>query len=66
MNGVLTAVLDARLEGAPREGGGAALDDARLQPHLQHVGLRRWARACGLIHHSHTRYVMLHYGIRAY
>lgn len=48
---VLTAVLDARLEGPPRERRGAALDDARLQPHLQHVGLRR----CGLVHaHAHV------------
>ncbi|CAH2208183.1 jg26230 [Pararge aegeria aegeria] len=39
--GVLTAVLDARLERTARERRGAALDDARLQPHLQHVGLRR-------------------------
>lgn len=38
---VLTAVPDARLERAARERGGAALDDARLEAHLQHVGLGR-------------------------
>lgn len=32
-------MLDAGLERSPGEGRGAPLGDARLQPHLQHVGL---------------------------
>jgi hypothetical protein len=39
-NMILTAVTDA-FERPARQRRRAALDDARLQPHFQHVGLRR-------------------------